>query len=62
VDLPNVPGSLVVYAPEQAWLYAPDAVDALDVRIVRELSRARGWSVEGLGTARGLWSSAPPGL
>jgi hypothetical protein len=59
VDLPDVPGSLVAYAPKQAWLYAPDAFTALDVRIVQELAAARGWRVEGIGTGQVLWSEVP---
>lgn len=53
VDLPDVPGSLVVWAPDDGVLYAPDALTPLDVRMVRALAGARGWSVRQLWTARG---------
>ena len=60
VDLPDVPGSLVVYSPRGRWLYAPDAVTRLDRRIVQRLAGERGWSVERVGGARGL--GFPPAL
>ncbi len=54
IDLPDTPGSVVVYAPRLRWLYAPDALTPLDLRLVRERAATRGWTVELLGTTRGL--------
>lgn len=68
LDLPDTPGSLVVWWPERSWLYAPDAATPLDVRIVLDHARTLGWRVEALGTARSIWTLtdgpawwAPPG-
>lgn len=55
LDLPDTPGSILLYAPELGWVYAPDAVQPLDVRLVRDRARERGWEVRALGTPRGVW-------
>jgi hypothetical protein len=55
VDLPDVPGSLMLYAPEIGWLYAPDAATPLDVRVVTERARALGWTWSAMGTMRALF-------
>jgi hypothetical protein len=54
VDLPDVPGSLIVYSPDLAWLYAPDAVTPLDIRVVVDRAESLGWRWTALGTARGV--------
>lgn len=54
VDLPDVPGSLLVYAPDLRWVWAPDAVTPLDVRLVLERAEALGWPVSTMGTPRGM--------
>jgi hypothetical protein len=54
VDLPDVPGSILLYSPRLQWLYAPNAVTNLDVRVALDASRRNGWTVTRLGTARGL--------
>jgi hypothetical protein len=59
VDLPDVPGSLVLYAPALEWLYAPDAITDLDARIALDLARRNGWTVTRFGSARSL-SVRPP--
>lgn len=59
IDLPDVPGSLVVYSPRHRWLYAPDAMTALDRRLVLDHARARGWTVERFGMSRRLWMPLP---
>ncbi|MEQ9401109.1 MAG: hypothetical protein RJQ04_18225 [Longimicrobiales bacterium] len=61
LDLPDAPGSLVVWWPERGWLYAPDAATPLDVRIVLDHARDRGWRVDALGTARRLWAPVEEG-
>lgn len=55
VDLPDVPGSLMIHVPDLAWLYAPDAVTPLDRRIVLHRAAALGWTVSRIGTARSFW-------
>jgi hypothetical protein len=55
IDLPDVPGSLMLYAPEIGWLYAPDAATPLDVRVATERARELGWRWTALGTARKLF-------
>jgi hypothetical protein len=54
VDLPDVPGSILLYSPRLQWLYAPNAITNLDVRVALDASRRNGWTVTRLGTARGL--------
>jgi hypothetical protein len=54
VDLPDVPGSLMVYSPDLSWLYAPDAVTPLDIRVVVDRAESLGWRWTALGTARGV--------
>jgi hypothetical protein len=58
VDLPDVPGSLMLHAPEIGWLYAPDAATPLDVRVVTQRAQALGWTWTALGTARDLFPSS----
>lgn len=55
IDLPDTPGSLLLYSPSKDWVYARDAADALDVQIVLEKAEALGWRVSALGVARDLW-------
>jgi hypothetical protein len=57
MDLPDLPGSLLLYVPRLAWVYAADAVTPLDVRIALDHARERGWNVAAVGTARALWST-----
>lgn len=52
VDLPDAPGSLLLYAPSRAWAYSPAASDPLVRGIIAERIRERGWSVTRLGSAR----------
>ena len=54
VDLPDAPGSIMLYAPELGWLYAPDAATALDDRLVSEKARQLGWNWTAYGNATGL--------
>lgn len=61
IDLPDTAGSLMVYSPRLAWVYAPDAATPLDLRMVRERARALGWKLRAIGTARALWSELPDG-
>lgn len=59
LDLPDAPGALLAWAPSLRWLYAPAALTPLDVRLVLERARQRGWAVERLGTARGVLLPVP---
>ncbi|MEK9502708.1 hypothetical protein WI372_17060 [Gemmatimonadota bacterium DH-20] len=54
VDLPDAPGSLVLWAPALGWLYAPGAIDPIDVRLVKDRAAELGWAWTALGTARAL--------
>jgi hypothetical protein len=44
VDLADVPGALMLYRPATGWIYAPDARDPLDHRLVRAEARRLGWN------------------
>lgn len=54
LDLPDVPGSVMIYEPRLAWLYVPDAATRLDVRIALDRARALGFRVSYVGTAQDL--------
>lgn len=54
IDLPDAPGSVMIYAPELGWLYAPDAATPLDIRVVTEKATGLGWNWTALGSAVGL--------
>src|SRR5690606_15082544 len=50
LDLPDAAGALLAWAPSLRWLYAPAALTPLDLRLVLERARQRGWAAERLGT------------
>jgi len=52
LDLPNVPGSLVLFQPQSGWLFIPDARTPLDIRVARRHADGRGWTVRAIGTQR----------
>jgi hypothetical protein len=52
MDLPDLPGSALVYVPSQQWLYAYAAASPVVREVVLARAKARGWSVAWLGTAR----------
>jgi hypothetical protein len=52
VDLPDLPGALVVYSPSLQWLYGASAANPLHLDLLLALARARGWSVTRTGSAR----------
>lgn len=55
IDLPDAPGSLLLYKPSLRWALAPEATDPLAVRMASQLAEALGWDVERMGTARDYW-------
>jgi hypothetical protein len=57
IDLPDAPGSLLLFKPSIGWLFVPEGVDPLHVRMARERAHALGWSVEVVGTPRGIVSA-----
>ncbi len=59
VDLPDVPGAAMLYRPQARWLWVPDAVTPLDVRIARARAESLGWRVERVGTPRDLGLDGP---
>lgn len=60
IDLPDTPGSMVLHVPRLRWLYVPDALTPLDVRMALDRAANLGWVVEGVGTVRGLWTAVLP--
>lgn len=59
VDLPDAPGSLLVYVPSLQWAYAAMALSPMHQRPVEALLRARGWTVTRIGNARAPWPAKP---
>lgn len=54
IDLPDYPGTAIVYSPTLKWAYSALAVSPIiSERIVAHV-KARGWSVERVGNARDL--------
>lgn len=56
LDLPDVPGSMMLFQEATGWLYIPDAESALDLTMARERAAALGWSVKAVGTGRSFHS------
>lgn len=54
VDLPDVPGALMLYRPATGWLFVPDALRPLDERLARRQAAAHGWKVRSFGTERAV--------
>jgi hypothetical protein len=52
VDLPDLPGALVVYSPSLQWLYEASAANPLHLDRLLALAKARGWTVVRTGSAR----------
>jgi hypothetical protein len=61
VDLPNTPGSMMLYQEQSGWLYLPDAVTPLDIAVAREKARTLGWSIKAIGTAPALYQPTGSG-
>ncbi len=54
IDLPDAPGSVLVYSPRLSWVYTYGARQPLDHAVLRDRIRERGWTVERIGNARSL--------
>jgi hypothetical protein len=52
VDLPDLPGALVVYSPSLQWLYSASTANPLHLDRVLALARSRGWMITRTGSAR----------
>jgi hypothetical protein len=61
VDLPDAPGALVAYVPSFKWAYTASAASPLHLDRVLALARARGWTVERVGSARAVAAPVPSG-
>lgn len=61
IDLPDAPGSLLVYVPSLKWAYTAVATSPFHQRYVVARLRERGWPVEQLGSLRDVWAPLPKG-
>jgi hypothetical protein len=59
IDYPGSPRGLVVWVPSLRWVYQPMAIAPLQLGLLMEHVRKRGWPVERIGTARSLVGPAP---
>jgi len=59
IDLPDAPRSLVVYSPTLKWAYSATAFAPLQQQYILAAIRAKGWTVEKLGSARTISAAAP---
>jgi hypothetical protein len=59
IDLPDVPGVLVAYAPSLEWLYTASAASPLQQQLVLAHARAAGWRVSRVGHARAVSTMLP---
>ena len=59
IDLPDAPGALLVYVPSLRWAYSGMAAGPLQREYVVARIRQRGWTVERLGSLRGVSAPLP---
>ena len=59
IDLPDLPGSLVAYAPSLEWVYSGAAANPLYLDIVMAHARASGWHVSRIGSSRSVVTDVP---
>jgi hypothetical protein len=52
VDLPDLPGALVVYSPSLQWVYSASTANPLHLERIVALARSRGWMITRTGSAR----------
>jgi hypothetical protein len=61
MDLPDSPRSLVAYVPSLRWLYGGGAFAPLQLELLAEHARDRGWVVDYIGGPR-AFRAAPPAV
>lgn len=59
MDLPDLPGALVAYAPSLEWVYSAAAANPLQLDLILARAREKGWRVSRFGSARGAVSPLP---
>lgn len=57
LDLPGATGSIMMWVPSEQWIWAPDALSALDLKLVRQHAAQHGWNAAWVGNRRTLRSS-----
>lgn len=60
LDLPDYPGSAMVYVPSQRWLFASLANRPLQRELILAAAAARGWTVERLAAPGGSFAGTKP--
>ena len=59
IDYPDMPGALIAYVPSLRWVYSSAAALPLNFDLLVARARARGWTVERVGTLRSLTQPFP---
>ena len=59
MDLPDLPGALVAYAPSLEWVYSAAAANPLQLDLILARARANGWRVSRFGSARAATTPLP---
>jgi hypothetical protein len=60
IDLPSGRGAMLVYAPSLRWVYTGLLASPLDMDAVLARAAQRGWTVERIGSRRGIAMPVPP--
>jgi hypothetical protein len=60
IDLPDAPGSLMVYVPSLEWIYGASAANPLHLDQLLARARERRWHVSRYGSARGVMTMLTP--
>jgi len=60
MDLPDLPGALVAYAPSLEWVYSSAAANPHQLDLILARAREKGWRVSRFGSARGAVSPLAP--
>jgi hypothetical protein len=59
IDLPSGRGALLVYVPSLKWAYAGLLATPLDMEAIMARASVRGWTVERVGSRRGIATPVP---
>jgi len=59
IDLPDAPGSLLVYVPSLGWAYSAMAAGPLQAEYLMRRVKDRGWTVQRIGSMRAIAVPAP---